>query len=102
MRDFFDRFKWWVATVAAIMASTTALGYTIDRPAWYEGDLKPLEEQVAMNATQIGCMHLDLLQQQVWNAEDRYAANKTQENLNRLRQARLRLQRAAAKGYVCG
>ena len=101
MRDLFDRFKWWVVTIAAIMASTTALGYTIDRPAW-KSELNTIEEQVAGNTNQVGCMHLDILQAQVWAAEDRYNANKNQSNLDRLRQARLRLRRALEKGYVCG
>lgn len=101
MREFFERFKWWVVSIAAVMASTTALGYTVDRPAW-KSELDAIEEQVAGNTNQVGCMHQDLLQQQVWDAEDRYNANKNEATLARLRQARLRLQRAKEKGYVCG
>jgi hypothetical protein len=101
MRELFDRIKWYLATVVGISVSATALGMTVDRPAFYLGDVKPLEEQIAMNTNQVGCMHLDILQAQVFAAEDRYNANKTQSNLDRLRDARLRLSRAKEKGYVC-
>ena len=101
MKEFFERFKYWIAAVLFLMSAGTTLGMTVDRPAFYLGDVKPLEDQLAMNTNQVGCMHLDILQQQLWAAEDRYTANKTQTNLDRLRQARLRLRRALEKGYVC-
>ena len=101
MRDFFDRFKYWVGGLLFVMASSTTLGMTVDRPAW-KSELNTIEEQVAGNTNQVGCMNLNLLQNMVWAAEDRYNANKTQSNLERLREVRLRLRRAIEKGYVCG
>ena len=102
MKEFLERYKIMLGFATLFVASLGTVGYTVDRPAFYLGDVRPLELQVAGNTNAVGCMHLDILTQQVWDAEDRYNANKNQSNLDRLRQARLRLRRALEKGYVCG
>jgi len=99
MKGFFEKFKWWAVTLAAIVASSATFGYTIDRPAWISEvrgvrmEVEDIAERVAANERSYLQMQIDQVQRQVWAVQDRMQQRPTQSDRERLRELQQQLNR---------
>jgi len=91
-RQVVTDFKFWLVTVVAILGGLTALGATVDRPAW-KSEVSAIEYRVAGNERAFVQMQIDQLLQSIWAMEDRYAKSPNPDLRIRIRQAKAALMR---------
>ena len=90
--------KFWMVTVVAIMAGLTALGATVDRPAW-KSELNETYQIAMQNAKDITQNEIDDVRRRIWDHEDRFnespnadLARKIKELIEHIRRLEGKLQ----------
>lgn len=71
VKEFVTDTKFIIAFIVTVLGGLTALGATIDRPAWHS-ELAPLIEVSGNNEKRIIQMQIDDVQRRVWDHKDRY------------------------------
>ena len=92
LKELANGVKFWIAFAVVVIGSLTAVGATVDRPAWFS-EVNAIAEDVAANSKAILQNETDAVQRRVWDQEDRQKTTPTEDGLRRLRELREQLRR---------
>ncbi len=92
LKELAKRTEVLIGAAVLVIGSLTAVGATIDRPAWFS-EVSAIAEDVAANSKAILQNEVDAVQRRVWDQEDRQTSSPTEDGKRRLRELREQLRR---------